>query len=192
MPGLGPKASLPNRYNRLLLRLYIRNWFSFEDLLLWNSIVGDLPIKSNTFGLFSFERDTEGEWQQRAFSPTLWRHRRGWKMQSLGSENCQALSFSRLPAPTIRVRARQCLKVQADDCWQEREGGSLDMDTAMGLRELSSLAIQVFLSGNFDDKGTSHSQSTITHFRRSTQYTPRIEDIWLDIYCEFSTEMTIL
>ena len=57
MPGL--RASLPNRYNRLLLlrlSVYIRNWFSFEDLLLWNSIVGDLPIKSNTFGLFSFER----------------------------------------------------------------------------------------------------------------------------------------
>ena len=160
------------------------------------------PMKLNCWGsankvkyvwiIFFWAGHCEGEWQQRAFSPTLWRHRRGWKMQSLGSENCQALSFSRLPAPTIRVRARQCLKVQADDCWQERERGSLDMYTAMGLRELSSLAIQVFLSGNFDDKGTSHSQSTITHFRRSTQYTPRIEDIWLDIYCEFSTEMTIL
>ena len=57
------------------------------------------PMKLNCWGsankvkyvwiIFFWAGHCEGEWQQRAFSPTLWRHRRGWKMQSLGSENCQ-------------------------------------------------------------------------------------------------------
>ena len=64
----------------------------------------------------------------------------------------------------LRLRAPQCPKVQAGvDSAPE---GSLDMIPLRGV-SLSSLAIQVFLSGNFDDKrDISLTVKNYTHFRR--------------------------
>ena len=71
------------------------------------SIVGDLPIKSNTFGLFSFER------VKRATTEHSPRHTGDTgKMQGHGSlSKLPSLNFSSAP---IRVQAPQCPKVQTD------------------------------------------------------------------------------